>query len=172
MQRGPTIRSPQDIRFIHQTISTTLSKPKPGEIKTPNLDALANEVKEGRQSMLDFPAIEIFSIHDQENDEEVSYSLNNRKLYIAKKSGSQVINTINASFDEILDSVWKMTSMSDGLAYPTPTHNSNKACQPVGLLLQFRSFLEENKTTSKDTPAKKEEVYQKACEQFHLQCRR
>lgn len=170
------IRNPKAIRFIHQTISPSLSKPKPGEVKVPHLDALANDIASGVQNMLDFPPINIFSIRDPETKEKHYYSLNNRKLYLAKKSRSENIGTTHASFSEILDSLWKMTSSSDGLAFPIPTRNGDKECNPTGLLLQFRNFLALRKELySLNTPKNASETVEarllrEAQETFRLKC--
>ncbi len=160
-------RDPESIRFIHETISTTLSKPKPGENKTPTLEALANDVKTGKQSMLAFPPINIFSIRDPQTQEKHYYSLNNRKLFIAKKSRSPEIRTVRADWTEVMESTWKMTSTSDGLRFPNPTRNGNKEAQPTGLLAQFRLFLEKNQR--ENTPS--ETIRQQAEAQFALKCR-
>lgn len=169
MIAGPneTQRDPQEIRFIHETISTTLSKPKPGEKITPTLESLANDVKTGRQSMLDFPPIQIFSIRDPQTQEKHYYSLNNRKLFIAKKSRSPELRTVKATWDDILESTWKMTSTSDGLRFPNPTRNGNKEAQPTGLLAQFRTFLEQKKRDNVDPQA----TFQQAQAEFALKCR-
>ncbi|MCS5711929.1 hypothetical protein [Candidatus Berkiella aquae] len=170
------VKNPHEIRFIHQTISPTLSKPKPGESKCHHLDAIAHDVATHRQSMLDFPPIEIFSIRDPQSNEKAYYSLNNRKLYIAKKSRSQEINTVKATFEQILHSLWKMTSQSDGLNFPTPTQLGEKECNPTGLLLQFRDFIKIRATLyplntprGSETPAQR--IEREAQEVFKLKSR-
>lgn len=160
-------RNPENIRFIHETISPTLSKPKKGETKTPTLEALANDVKVGKQSMLEFPPIQIFSIRNPETQEKHYYSLNNRKLFIAKKSRSPEIRTVRADWNEIVESTWKMTSTSDGLLFPNPTRNGNKTAQPTGLLAQFRTFLEQQQREK--TPSAT--IREQAQAQFTLKCR-
>lgn len=168
MKQGPEkLKNPSEIQFIHETISPTLSKPKPGESICPSLDSLTKDIKNGRQSMLDFPPIEIFSIRDPETNDKTYYSLNNRKLYIAKKSNSLHIRTQQATFAQILDSEWKMTSTSDGIRYPKPTNYGNKECMPTGLLLQFRMFLADMRTTN----VPKALALDLAKEQFQLKCR-
>ncbi len=170
------IKDPHQIRFIHQTISPTLSKPKPGEIRTPHLDAIAREIENGVQSMLAFPPIEIFSIRDPLTNEKAYFSLNNRKLYLAKKSHSVGIKTVKATFAQILESTWKMTSMSDGLAFPNPTQEGNKECKPTGLLLQFREFLSIRNQVyplnmkKDDDQTVAQRIFREAQETFHLKC--
>lgn len=171
------VKNPQKIRFIHQTISPSLSKPKPGETKRPHLDAIAKDVKEGKQSMLEFPPIEIFSIQAPQTDEKTYYSLNNRKLYIAKKSGSTEIKTVRASFQQILDSIWKMTSQSDGLHFPSPTQSGNKECNPTGLLRQFRDFMKMRAALyplnirQGDPETALQRIKREAHEEFKIKCR-
>ncbi|MGD9592858.1 MAG: hypothetical protein AB7V32_10090 [Candidatus Berkiella sp.] len=135
-------QNPDLIRFTQETISPTLSKPKPGETKAQHLDALAALISNGTQAMTDFPACEVFGIVDKSTNEVVWYSLNNRKLYLAKKSHATVMNTKLATFDEIAGDTWKMTSTSDGLSFPKLTSQNDKESQPSGLLAQFRDFVQ------------------------------
>ncbi|MBS0287367.1 MAG: hypothetical protein JSR17_08730 [Proteobacteria bacterium] len=174
MNLGPELtQNPEEIRFTQESISPTLSKPKPGEKTAPHLDALVALLNTGKQRMTDFPACEIFSIEDPLTQEVAWFSLNNRKLYLAKKSHAPQMNTQLATFAEILGDTWKYTSTSDGYNYPKLSSQSDKASVPTGLLGQFRLFLEAEKATfDTQTPAGMAQVYDDAVQRFHLTCKR
>lgn len=172
MHHGPQLpTNPEEIRFTQESISPALSKPKPGETKAPHLDSLVAKLQAGQQQMTDFPACELFSIEDPATHELAWFSLNNRKLYLAKKSHAPAMNTKLATFTEVVGDTWKFTSTSDGYAYPKLTVQSDKECQPQGLLAQFRHFIETQKATVDMTsPAAVEDLYQRAVQTFHLTC--
>ena len=175
MIQGPP-QNPNVIRFTQETISPTLSKPKPGETTAPHLDALAALIERGQQNMTDFPACEVFGIFDKEEGQTAWYSLNNRKLYLAKKSHSQAMNTRLATFDEIVEGTWKMSSSSDGHQYPRLTSQNDKDCQPAGLLGQFRAFVQLRNTLfplnmkESDPETPRDRLFRETSAEFQLIC--
>src|SRR5690606_918481 len=120
------------------------SRPKPGEISTKHLDSEVKNIQTGNSSMIDFPPIPGFSIYSQEVG-QVTFSLGNRKLYIAKKAAATEIPTIQATWEQIYNDSWKLTSQTDGPDnFPSLTNDSKgKEASPPDytLLGQFRRFL-------------------------------
>jgi hypothetical protein len=66
------------------------------------------------------------------------------RLYVFKKARAASVKIRQASFQEIVNSLWKMTSVSGGYDYPNLTKFGDKEAQPGGLLGDFRTFCEQN----------------------------
>jgi hypothetical protein len=141
---GAPTRNPKAILFCHQTISPCLTKDENGKQPGPNLNRLVAEIKDAHLAMTDLPPLSVFEITDPQTGDALTFSLSNRKLYIAKKSNADEVNTKWASFDEIAASTWKMTNKSGGYTYPNPTRYGNKEAQPHPdtLLARFKNDLD------------------------------
>lgn len=132
---------PSGFLFIHHTISPTFSQGatlgSPGE----HLDKVANDIREGTTDPMDFPALPIFTIDDPDGELGTeTFSLSNRRLYVFKSANVTNVRIRAATFQEVLDSLWKMTNESGGFYYPKLTQFGKKDVEPGGLLGKFKRW--------------------------------
>jgi len=97
---GVTLAEPNIIRFTQESIKNTF---KDGH----TLRELIDDLKAGRVSADDLPAIRIF-----EKDGKI-FSLDNRRLKAFQEAGVQ-IRTIPANEDEIANEAFKFTTTNNG----------------------------------------------------------
>jgi len=165
---------PKNIRFTQQSISDKLSKPKAGETKKKHLESLVADLSTGKDSIQNFPPIIVFSVFDSENYEEITYSLSNRKLFLARKSNAEEIKSTFATFDEILSSTWKWTNENDGITFPVISETPKKESRPTyGMLCMLRNFFDSrlnNRVVSELSLEEKNGIYEEASEKFKLKC--
>lgn len=136
---------PTDFRFLHHTVSpyftSGATKGSPGE----HLDKVVDDIKKHKTAPLAFPPLPIFTITDPAGIyEPETYSLSNRRLYVFKKSGTQVVNVRRATIQEAIDALWKMTNESGGYTFPSLTNFGNKTTSPTGLLGEFKEYCRQN----------------------------
>lgn len=138
-----TTGNPQDYRFVHHTISPEFTQGATPGSKGENLNKVANDIARGNVNPMAFPPLPIFTIDDPAGIYGTeTYSLSNRRLYVFKSAGVTSVNVRQATVQEILDSLWKMTSESGGYYHPNLTQFGDKNRQPGGLLGKFRAFCE------------------------------
>ena len=127
-----TEKNPQHIRQTQQTISPKFSQGAPDpanprvKTKGTHVSAVANALKTEKISYKDFPPLEVFEIVDPDEGSPLIFLLSNRRLTAFKESGIDKINTRPATFDEICDSEWKMTSRDGGESKPSATSFSSQ----------------------------------------------
>lgn len=154
MNQGPNIRNPQEINWVHQTISPKFTQggpdPKrrgqflPGE----NVLTVADNLRRGKISYNDFPALQVFTITDPDENVPVTFSLSNRRLTAFRASNVDSVKTTSASFNKVHQSLWKMTSVNGGFDQPKMTQCANitgaKDCRPADwtTLGKFRNYME------------------------------
>jgi hypothetical protein len=134
---------PSEFRFLHQTISPEFSQGAAPGSKGDNLDKVVDDIKKGKTNPLHFPALPIFTIDDPDGTYGTeTYSLSNRRLYVFRNSGTNSVNVRAATLQEVVGSLWKMSSTSGGMYIPKTTKFGDKEAAVGGLLAKFRSFCE------------------------------
>lgn len=141
----PVTGNPKDFNFVHNTISLEFFQGKLPKSKGENLDKAVSDIAKKKVDVNGFPPLPIFTIDDPNGIYgTMTFSLSNRRLYVFTKSRAASVKIRQATFQETINSLWKMTSVSRGYDYPNLTKFGDKEAQPGVLLGDFRTFCEQN----------------------------
>ncbi|MBS0287366.1 MAG: hypothetical protein JSR17_08725 [Proteobacteria bacterium] len=143
MQGQYQIEDPEKFLFLQDTVSPTFSTGAnggPGK----HLKAVAAEIQAKPDLAKQFPPLKVFHVDDPETEEACTFSLDTRRLLTFRMAKVHAVKTTPASFREIRQSTWKMTSEEGGIITPGMTSTPNKDAYPHSYttLYKLRSELE------------------------------
>lgn len=135
----------EDIRYTQESIGPNFTLPDGS--KGENLRAVVDLIKNGEKQLEDFPTIRLFKWQTEAGD-DIYFSLDNRRLYIAKESLAGVpeanIQGQIATLEDIKNEAFKFTSQEGGF-YVKITNTPDKELKPKrGTDLYYARLMAEN----------------------------
>lgn len=128
--------NPNELGFTQATVGASFTSVPTGiDRRLENLRSAAEKIKSEKKGQPPWLTLRAFKLTDPNNvSYQRTFSIDNRRLFVARDAGLSSVVVIAASFEEVYDDLYKFTSQDDG-SWAISTSQSIRDQAPRGTLL-------------------------------------